>query len=86
MTAIADVPGDDAGGIEGPTESREQAERHWQQLLDDANAAIDAAIEALGTTEAERRVDLGDPGPMSAPSPQTSERTSSWSARTDAAC
>jgi nucleotide-binding universal stress UspA family protein len=64
LAVVSDVPGDDAGGIEGPTESAEQAERRWTTLQADAAQAIRAAAYEVGVEDATPRVEIGDPGPV----------------------
>ena len=67
LAVVTDLPGDDAGGIEGPTESPAEAEAH---LLAEQTAAaewIDAAISVLPDAWkplATTRIEGGDAGPM----------------------
>jgi nucleotide-binding universal stress UspA family protein len=42
-------PMEDAGGIEGPVTSYEQAQKDWEQANADGKAAIDRTAAALGT-------------------------------------
>lgn len=67
LAVVTDLPGDDAGGIEGSTESPEEAERILEGEQRDAAAAIEAIVAVL--PEAWRplvkpRVEAGDAGPM----------------------
>jgi nucleotide-binding universal stress UspA family protein len=67
LSIVTDIPGDDAGGIEGPTESPEEAERVLQGELKDAEAAIDDIVAVLPEPWrplVKRRVEAGDAGPM----------------------
>jgi nucleotide-binding universal stress UspA family protein len=67
LAVVTDLPGDDAGGIEGPTESPEEAERIIEGEARDAAAAIDAVIAELPESwqpSVKRRVEAGDAGPM----------------------
>lgn len=67
LSVVTDIPGDDAGGIEGPTESPEEAERILEAEEDDAAAAIDAIIAVLPESWrplVTRRIEAGDAGPM----------------------
>ena len=47
LAVVTEIPGDDAGGIEGPTESPEEAERMLEGEQRDAAAAIDAVVADL---------------------------------------
>jgi nucleotide-binding universal stress UspA family protein len=63
VCVLTSVPGDEAGGFEGPVETPEEMEREWEQERADAEAALDrtaAAVDPASTVE--RRVELGDPG------------------------
>jgi nucleotide-binding universal stress UspA family protein len=67
LAVITSFPGDDAGGIEGPTASPEEAEREVRSEEAAARAAIDAIVAALpaawqGTITP--RIEAGDAGPM----------------------
>lgn len=67
LAVVTDLPGDDAGGIEGSTESPEEAERILAGEQDAAAASIDDIVAVL--PEAWRplvkgRVEAGDAGPM----------------------
>lgn len=67
LCVVTDVPGDDAGGIEGPTESPEQAERMLEGEQRDAAKAIDEIIAVLpGSWRplVKKRIEGGDAGPM----------------------
>jgi nucleotide-binding universal stress UspA family protein len=67
LSVVTDIPGDEAGGIEGPTESPEEAERIIEGEERDASDAIDAIVAALPEAwraKVTRRVEAGDAGPM----------------------
>ena len=58
-----DVPGDDAGGFEGPIETPDEIKRGWAQLQSDAEAAIERTVAVLPSTASiVRRVEVGDAG------------------------
>jgi nucleotide-binding universal stress UspA family protein len=62
VAVVTDIPGEEAGGFEGPVETPEEQQAEWDQEQSDANAAITATIEAIGRPAAARRVEAGDPG------------------------
>jgi nucleotide-binding universal stress UspA family protein len=67
LSIVTDLPGDDAGGIEGSAQTPEDAERMLEGEERDATAAIDAAIAALPESwrpKVKRRMEAGDAGPM----------------------
>lgn len=67
LAVVTEIPGDDAGGIEGPTESPEEAERVLKGEQADAAAAIDDVVAVLPEAwraHVERRVEAGDAGAM----------------------
>ena len=67
LSVVTDLPGDDAGGIEGSTETPEEAQRTLEGEERDASAAIDAVVAALPEAwrpRVTRRVEGGDAGPM----------------------
>jgi nucleotide-binding universal stress UspA family protein len=67
LAVVTEVPGDDAGGIEGPTESPEEAERALQGEERDAATAIDRVVADLPGSwqgKVNRRVEAGDAGAM----------------------
>jgi nucleotide-binding universal stress UspA family protein len=67
LAVITSFPGDDAGGIEGPVATPEEAEREVQGEEAAARAAIDAIAAALPAAWQGRvtpRVEAGDAGPM----------------------
>ncbi|MGZ4690451.1 MAG: universal stress protein [Acidimicrobiia bacterium] len=67
LSVVTDLPGDDAGGIEGSTESPAEAERILAGEEADAAAAIDAVVAALPEAWrplVTRRIEAGDAGQM----------------------
>ncbi len=67
LAVVTDIPGDDAGGIEGSTESPEEAERVLKGEQRDAAAAIDQIVAVLPEAWkplVKPRVEAGDAGPM----------------------
>jgi nucleotide-binding universal stress UspA family protein len=67
LAVVTEIPGDDAGGIEGPTESPEEAERVLEGEQRDAATAIDRVVADLPSSWQEkvnRRVEAGDAGAM----------------------
>lgn len=64
LAVVTDVPGDEAGGFEGPVETPEEQEQTWNEEQSDANAAIAAIEGALGSwaTNAKGRIEVGDAG------------------------
>ena len=63
MRHLPSVPGDEAGGFEGPVETPEEQEREWAQEQADAAAAVERTVAALPPrVEVERLVETGDEG------------------------
>jgi len=62
VAVVTEVPGDEAGGFEGPVETPAEQQAEWEQEQADANTAIAATVEAVGHSEARGRVEVGDPG------------------------
>ena len=64
VAVVTEVPGDEAGGFEGPVETPEEQEKTWEREQTDADAAITATADALGSwaSGVVRRVEIGDPG------------------------
>jgi nucleotide-binding universal stress UspA family protein len=64
LCVITSVPGDEAGGFEGPVETPEEQEREWAQEQADAQAALERTVASLRAAVAiERLVEVGDEGP-----------------------
>jgi nucleotide-binding universal stress UspA family protein len=67
LSIVTDLPGDDAGGIEGSAQTPEDAERMLEGEERDATAAIDDVIAVLPESWrplVHRRIEAGDAGPM----------------------
>ena len=67
LAVVTDPPGEDAGGIEGPTETPEEAEAMLEEEQSESNAAIDEIIAVLPDAWrplVTRRIEVGDAGPM----------------------
>jgi nucleotide-binding universal stress UspA family protein len=65
LSVLSEIPGDDAGGIEGSVETPEEMEREWTEEQRDARAAIDATIASLPASVrgvAHGRTEAGSPG------------------------
>ena len=62
VAVVTDIPGEEAGGFEGPVETPEEQQAEWDQEQADANAAIAATIDGIQQPSAARRVEVGDPG------------------------
>ena len=67
LAVLTHVPGDDAGGIEGSTETPAEAERYLETEQSAANTSIEATIAALPDALRARavpRIEVGDAGPI----------------------
>lgn len=67
LFVLTEIPGDDAGGIEGPTQTPEEAEREWRREEADAADAVRATIAVLPASwqaRARGRTEAGDPAAM----------------------
>jgi nucleotide-binding universal stress UspA family protein len=62
LHVIAEAPGEDGGGIEGPTEGAEAVKRHWQQLDNEADRALNDVASLMPKVDVQRRVEIGNPG------------------------
>ncbi len=62
VAVVTEIPGEEAGGFEGPVETPEEQQADWDQEQDDAKAAIAATVEAIGKPDAGARIEVGDPG------------------------
>jgi nucleotide-binding universal stress UspA family protein len=60
VTVISEVPGDDAGGIEGSTFSPEEIDTIWAQELADAREELERTAATLTNAQVDKRVELGD--------------------------
>jgi nucleotide-binding universal stress UspA family protein len=63
LCVITSVPGDEAGGFEGPVETPEEQQREWAEEQAEAAAALERTVAALPSGIAvERLVEAGDGG------------------------
>src|SRR5690348_1332025 len=62
LVVLTEVPGDEAGGFEGPVETPEEQDAEWRQEQSEAHGAIAATIAAIGRSGVTERVEVGDPG------------------------
>jgi nucleotide-binding universal stress UspA family protein len=60
LTVLTELPGDDAGGIEGSVFSAEEQEQMWREENAEAAEELDRTAAALSVPHVERRVDVGD--------------------------
>jgi nucleotide-binding universal stress UspA family protein len=64
LTVLSEVPGDDAGGIEGSVFTGEEQERMWREENEEAVAELDRTAAALRVPRVDRRVEVGDVASM----------------------
>lgn len=62
VAVVTEIPGEEAGGFEGPVETPEEQQAEWDQEQADAKAAIEATVQAIARPDAVARVEVGDPG------------------------
>src|SRR5919205_4217184 len=62
LAVLTEVPGDEAGGFEGPVETPEEQDAEWRQEQSEAHGAVASTVAAIGRTDATERVEVGDPG------------------------
>jgi nucleotide-binding universal stress UspA family protein len=62
LAVLTDVPGDEAGGFEGPVETPEEQEAEWREEQSEAHGAVASTIAAIGRSDVTERVEVGDPG------------------------
>jgi nucleotide-binding universal stress UspA family protein len=62
LAVLSEVPGDEAGGFEGPVETPEEQQAEWEQEQTDAHRAVAATLDAIGRPPSTERVEVGDPG------------------------
>jgi nucleotide-binding universal stress UspA family protein len=60
VTVLTEVPGDDAGGIEGSVLSGEEQEQEWKAQVAEANAELVDTAEVLTGVQIDQRIDVGD--------------------------
>jgi nucleotide-binding universal stress UspA family protein len=62
LAVLTEVPGDEAGGFEGPVETPEEQEIEWRQEQSAAHDAVGTTLAAIARSDATERVEVGDPG------------------------
>jgi nucleotide-binding universal stress UspA family protein len=63
VCVLTSIPGDEAGGFEGPLETPEEMELEWEQERSDAEAALERTAGALhASAPVQRRIEIGDAG------------------------
>jgi len=60
LSVVTEMPGDDAGGIEGSVYSADEADRVWQQELAEAGAELEHTAAALSNAHVDKRIEVGD--------------------------
>jgi nucleotide-binding universal stress UspA family protein len=60
LTVLTEVPGDDAGGIEGSVYSAEEQEALWNEEMAEANDELSRTAGVLSATKVEKRIEAGD--------------------------
>ncbi len=60
LTVLTEVPGDDAGGIEGSVYSPEEQEREWRAENSEAEAELDRTAALIDATRVDKLVEVGD--------------------------
>jgi universal stress protein A len=60
LYVITEIPGDDAGGIEGSMFTPDEIDRLWTQELADAREELEKTAASLTTADVDKRVELGD--------------------------
>jgi len=64
LAVLTEVPGDDAGGFEGSTESPLQERQSWEDETKAAQEVIRATLTEVHGATVATRVEVGDAGPM----------------------
>jgi nucleotide-binding universal stress UspA family protein len=64
LAVLTEVPGSDAGGLEGSTESPLQERQSWENETSEAQEVIRATVAAVQGATVTTRVEVGDAGPM----------------------
>jgi nucleotide-binding universal stress UspA family protein len=60
LTVLTEVPGDDAGGIEGSVFSADEQKQMWREENEEAAAELARTASALSVPHVEQRVEVGD--------------------------
>jgi len=64
LAVLTELPGDDAGGFEGSTETPAEEDRDWQNEVADVQAAITDTLTEVHGANVTKQVETGDAGPM----------------------
>jgi nucleotide-binding universal stress UspA family protein len=63
LTVLTDIPGDDAGGIEGPVLTAEEEDQMWKAELAEAGEELAATAATLSSSaKVDKRIEAGDVG------------------------
>jgi nucleotide-binding universal stress UspA family protein len=60
LTVVTEVPGDDAGGIEGSVYTPDEMERVWNAEMAEARDELEHTAAALSTAQVDKRIEIGD--------------------------
>jgi nucleotide-binding universal stress UspA family protein len=60
LTVLSELPGDDAGGIEGSVFSAEEQEQVWRDENQKAADELEHTAEALPVARVNKRIEVGD--------------------------
>jgi nucleotide-binding universal stress UspA family protein len=64
LAVLTEMPGSDAGGFEGPTETPAEEAQDWKTEVAEAQQALAATLTEVHGAKVEQRVEAGDAGPM----------------------
>jgi nucleotide-binding universal stress UspA family protein len=64
LAVLTEVPGDDAGGFEGPAQSPLEERQEWENETKAAQGALRATLAEVHGANVVTRVEVGDAGPM----------------------
>jgi nucleotide-binding universal stress UspA family protein len=60
LTVLTEVPGDDAGGIEGSVYSAEEQETMWNEEMAEARDELSRTAQVLANANVTKRIEVGD--------------------------
>jgi nucleotide-binding universal stress UspA family protein len=60
LTVLTEVPGDDAGGIEGSVYSAEEQESLWNEEMAEARDELSRTAQVLSNANVTKRIEVGD--------------------------
>jgi nucleotide-binding universal stress UspA family protein len=60
LSVVTEIPGDDAGGIEGSVYTEKEANEVWQQELAEAGAELEHTAAVLSNATVDKRIEVGD--------------------------